>query len=270
MRSGSRPTGAPKRGRSPRVALGIIAVVAVLFSAVSVYSCLAGQRTERTNWGGFLGHHLARGLHFAVGTASAVVPVWLAGAALLFFRRKRDWRRAAGAKLLLLGLFVGLSLVSYLAGAGTAQDNFGGLAGANVARLLSVWLGFGAYFVAALLGYWGVVLWLRRGTRSDALQTVFVVSLGSLLDLFLGYFLGGHALLGPPAAAFAPAGRAGLAATGLLVRLLGRPGGLLVLVAAALLVLVVFTSVRLPEFGWLRSLVTGLLRRRPAPRVEAK
>jgi S-DNA-T family DNA segregation ATPase FtsK/SpoIIIE len=262
-----------RRSRSGRVAAGILVVVVVLFSAVSQISYVAGLTTTDSNWGGWLGCYLARGLDFALGRAGLAVPLLVALAALVAFSRGKQWRRTGAFGLLVLGLFAAGALLGYQTGSVSPQDNFGGWTGSALAGVLSWGLGLGAYALAALAMYWGFALWFRPSNRADLLQTAFILCIGLLVDLFLGY-CAGKVLVSTVRPGFRLAGELGSRGAVLLRQLLGGPGCLIALVAAALIVLVVFTSIRLPEFGWLYALVRRLVARvrgRSAPeRAETK
>lgn len=256
-----------RSGRRLATVTRILALIVVLFVAVSLGSFAAGLESPRTNYGGFLGAVVARGLFFLLGAAAVMVPV-LAGAALVTASvRSRAWRRFAAFGLLVLAVFVAASMLSRLAGLGTAEDNFGGWLGALAGSALLKGVGLGAYALVALLFYWGFALWFRGPRRQDWLQTAFILLVGLLLDLFLAYFLAGTAL----------AGAAGRSLSGWLKQLLGPAGCLIVLIGAGLVVLAVFTTVRLPELGWLRrgfgrlaAAVAGLLRRPARPRSRPR
>lgn len=267
MRSVSRSATGSRRGHSVRVALAILAVTVVLFLAMSIWSGLAGQDKPGTNWGGILGSYVAGWLRSGLGLMSAAVPVWLGVSALLLFPRKRRWRRCVAAGLVTLGLLAGFSLLTYQLGATGAVDNFGGWLGLQTARYAVKWLGFGAFALVVLLLFWGIVLWQRRGTRQDLMQTAFMLSLGLLFDLFAAYLQLPQIVAGGDVRSAGDLGKTVIVS---LARLLGRPGSLAVLVAAALIVLVVFASMRLPEFGWLREALTGLRRSQPKPRTDPR
>lgn len=227
----------------------ILSLIVVLFVAVSLVSFAAGLDSQSTNYGGFLGALLARGLFFLLGAAALVVPVLAAAALLTAISRERAWRRFAAFGLLVLGLYLAASMLSWLAGFRTAGENFGGWLGSLAGDgFLSV-IGLGAYALAALLLYWGFALWFRGPRRQDWLQTAFVLLVGLLLDLFLAYSFTGTEL----------AGIVGLSLNTWLKQLMGSVGCLIVLIGAALVVLAVFTTVRLPELGWLRRGIGSLL-----------
>lgn len=254
----SRPA---KRGRSSRVVPVVLVALVVLFMAVSLVSFFAGMDSPGTNWGGFLGHYLAFGLDAALGEASLVLPLLLTAGAVLALRGTKQWRRVWAFSLLVAGLYLGASLLSYQTGSHLPAGNFGGWLGVAVSAFLSHLLGLAAYVLTALAVYWGFVLWYRRPDGRGLLQTVFILCCGALLGLFLGYSAGGVRVPVGAKSGFPLAGGLGTGCAAGLRRLLGGPGSLIALVAIALIVLVVFTSFRLPEFGWLYSFVRRLLRR---------
>jgi len=232
--------------------------VVVLFTAVSLGSHILGLDTPTTNYGGFLGHYLAYGLWTALGKAAVIIPILGAVAWFMALTRRKGWRRFTGFGVIVLGLFLWANLVSFHTGAmpgDTVAENFGGWFGLVVVRLLSNWFGLAAYALVALLFYWGFVLWFRRPKPQDLLPTTFILLVGLFLDLFLGRVAAGVKL------GFPIAGGVGSAGAQALVRLLGRGGSVLVLIAGMIVLIAVFTTVRLPELGWLRRGVVGFVRR---------
>uniref|UniRef100_A0A7C4CDE5 DNA translocase FtsK n=1 Tax=candidate division WOR-3 bacterium TaxID=2052148 RepID=A0A7C4CDE5_UNCW3 len=254
-----------RAGRTSVTVTRILALIVVLFVAVSLGSFAFGLDSPTTNYGGFIGALVARGLFFALGAAAVLVPVFGGAALATAMARNREWRRLGAFGLLVLGLFLAASMLSRLGGFETAGDNFGGWLGALTSGVLLRGAGLGAYALSALLLYWGFVLWFVPPRRQDWLQTAFILLVGLLLDLFLAYFFAGTVL----------AGLAGMSLNAWLLRLLGPAGCLIVLIGAALVVLAVFTTVRLPELGWLRrgvarlaTAVVGFLRRPARPKPQ--
>jgi hypothetical protein len=253
----------PSSGRGTRVVVAIIIAVVILFTAVSVGSYVFGLNTPTTNYGGILGSYLARALYFALGKASLVIPVLLGAAALISIGRKRNWRGFASVCVLNAGLFTAGSLLDFHALAVSAETNFGGWTGLFLGRELSRLFGISAYALPALAVYWGFVMWFRAPLVRDLVQSTFIVLIGLFLELFVAYFGGPVYLSGPPGSrsGFPAAGTAGLGLCSGLKALLGPVGSLIALLAGVLIMIAVFTTVRLPEFGWLRAIVAALVNR---------
>src|SRR5512136_1063071 len=132
-------------------------------------------------------------------------------------------------------------------------------------------LGFGAYAIAALAMLWAVNIWLKRPGRPDLTQSGFILLVGLYLDLFLAYFGGRWSLFGPPPkpALYPIGGQAGLGIVHGLDKLIGPAGTLIFLLGTSLMVVALFTKLRVPELGWLRRLfgaVFARAKREPEPK----
>ncbi|MEO0080280.1 MAG: DNA translocase FtsK 4TM domain-containing protein [candidate division WOR-3 bacterium] len=248
------------KGREQTTALvtKIALLVVLLFAAVSLGSYLLGQKTVGTNYGGILGHYLALGLWTGLGWAAVMVPILGLVAWFIALGRKRGWRRFAGFGLIILGIFLWASLVSFQTGAQLVDGNFGGWLGATLARYLSAWFGLAGYTLVALFGYWGFALWFRRPKRQDILQSGFILLLGLIFDILLGQLF-----------PYPAAGSTGTSLARFLKELFGGPGSLILLFALLAVLLAVWITVCWPRlslgevlrFGWLQNGLTALIKR---------
>ncbi|MBN2538176.1 DNA translocase FtsK 4TM domain-containing protein, partial [candidate division WOR-3 bacterium] len=252
----TRKTPAKKNDRTPRVVIAILLTVLILFVLLSLGCWVAGLRSPHTNYCGWLGHWIAFGLHYALGQAAFVLPVFGAAAALLSRLRQPPWRRFAAFGALTAALLLAAMLLSYQSGSPTPLDNFGGWLGAAVGRALSGLLGLGAWVVPALALVWAAAAWRGQyARRGNFVLSAFILLLGLLVIVFAGYAAPDRPIVPGPGPAFTAPGSAGKALTGALRDLLGTVGTLIVLIAAALLFIALFTTIELrsPE-GLLRRL----------------
>ncbi|MFO7650238.1 MAG: DNA translocase FtsK 4TM domain-containing protein, partial [bacterium] len=266
---------APARKTGSRTGQRVLAIalaVLVLFVTASLVFWFAGQRSGETSYCGPLGHWIAAGLTVAFGFAAVFVPVLAGFAAWLVLARGRGARPIAGIALWLLAAFVTFALLEYQAALHPVPA-LTGVSGKFVGGGLTALLGFGAWTLVAVLLIWGLNIRLRARLRDDLLETLFVLLIGLLIDLFLAYFFQ-PLRLGGLAGDYSPGGIAGVALVGLLTGLVGKAGTLFVIIGCTLIVIAVFTTVRVPELGWLRRIferlfawVRGLFRRR-TPRTE--
>ena len=262
--------------RSTGVILAILITVIILFTAVSVGSYIFGLTEPTANYGGIVGAYLARALCFALGKGSLLIPILLGAIAILAISRKPNWRRFASVCLLVLGLFAGGSLFDFHAGSVTSHSNLGGWAGVLLARYLSALFGLSAYALPALVVYWGFATWFRAPQARDGVQSAFILLIGLFSELFLAWFVPGLVLGAAPRGSFPAAGQIGLGLCSGLRALLGPVGSLIALVAGVLIMVAVFTTIRLPELGWLRTAIINIINRlrgiaaRPAVPAQAK
>ncbi len=256
------------RSRSPRVILGVIAVVVILFTLLGLGSWLLGLKNPDTNYGGYLGYILGSALGGTLGWMSILVPLLVATAAVLSLRRKPSWRGFWGLCLLAVGTFIAAGLLSFHIGSPFAAGNLGGRFGAFLGDLFSRCFGFGAYALPSLAILWGASLLARRPVKTVLAHSVFVIMLGLFLELFLACFAAGMVWSHAPATGigFPVAGAVGLSVVGVLQSLLGNAGTLIVLIAGFVILLAVFITIPLPPPGKSVSLLRRLfssLRRRP-------
>jgi len=252
------------------VAIILAAAIAVLFTFASLFFHYFVNRPVSTNYCGPLGYWLASGLDILFGWFSLMGPVLVAMLGILYLRRGKSWRPFTGTLVWTFCLFTLASLMAYQF---RSQHNLGGVVGGWYAGVLLMGLGFGAYAIAALAVPWALNIWLRRPVRPDLAQSGFILLLGLYLDLFLSYFGGRWSLPGPlprpGRLAWEPlyplGGKAGLGIVHGLQKLIGPVGTLILLVGTFLMVLALFTKLRVPELGWLRAIVAGLFAR---PRHE--
>jgi S-DNA-T family DNA segregation ATPase FtsK/SpoIIIE len=269
--------GTPNRGA--RVAIILAAAIVVLFTFASLIFHYFVNRPQETNYCGPLGYWLARGLDTVLGWFSLLGPVLLALLGILYLRRRKAWRPFTGALFWTAGLFTFTALASYQS---QMQHNLGGAVGGWSAGVLLIVLGFGAYAIAALEILWGLNIWAKRPVRPDVTQSWFILLLGLYLDLFLAYFGGRWSLPGPlsrqalqaqdhlPWAPLYPlGGKAGLGLVHGLEHLIGPAGTLILLIGTFLMALALFTKLRVPELGWLRTIFVQLFARRE-PQPEQK
>jgi DNA segregation ATPase FtsK/SpoIIIE-like protein len=244
--------------RGARVALIIAAAIVILFTFASLFFHYFVNRPQSTNYCGPLGYWLARGLDKVFGKASLFLPIVLALLGLLGLRHGRGWRPLTAGFVWLAGLYTLVGLLSYQLHLG---GNLTGIVGRWFSGGLALGLGFGAYSIAALAAPWGLNLLRKRPVAKDLAQTGFIVLLGLYLDLFLAYFAGRWSLFGPPpsSALYPLGGKAGLGLVHGLEKLIGPAGTLIFLIGTFLMVLALFTRLRVPELGWLRRLVAALV-----------
>ncbi len=247
-----------RSGRSGRIALVIAVSIIILFTFAALFFHYFVNRPPSTNYCGPLGYWLARGLDKVFGWFSLLGPVLLAMLGVLYLRRGKAWRPFTGALVWTAGLFALASLLSYQF---QMRANLAGAVGNWSSGLLLTGLGFGAYAIAALAVPWGLNIWLKRPARPDVTQSGFILLLGLYLDLFLAYFAGRWALLGPPprSAMYPLGGKAGLGIVHSFEKLIGPAGTLIFLIGTFLIILALFTRLRVPELGWLRKLAVGFI-----------
>jgi S-DNA-T family DNA segregation ATPase FtsK/SpoIIIE len=243
---------APNRGA--RAALVIAAAIVVLFTFASL---IFHYFVKSPNYCGPLGHWVACGLDAAFGVTSLLLPILLALFGLLLLRRGKGWRPLSAALAWLLGFCL---LVAVLAYQLQSRGNPAGSVGKWLAGGLLMGIGFGTYAVVALAIPWGLNLLRKRSVTKDVTQSGFILLMGLYLDLFLAYFGGRWSLTGPPpeAVPYPIGGKAGLGLIHGLEKLIGPAGTLIFLIGTFLMVLALFTKLRVPELGWLRALFAAL------------
>jgi DNA segregation ATPase FtsK/SpoIIIE-like protein len=263
-----RTPGRRSPNRGARAALAIAVAIVVLFTFASLIFHYFVNRPQSTNYCGPLGYWLARGLDTVFGWFSLLGPVLLAMLGVIYLRRGKSWRPFTGALVWTTCLFTLAALVSYQC---RMQHNLAGVIGGWSAGLLLMGLGFGAYTVVALAVPWGLNIWLKRPVRPDVTQSFFILLLGLYLVMFLACFCGRWSLPGPlprqalqaqghlPWAPLYPlGGKAGLGLVHGLERLIGPVGTLILLIGTFLMVLALFTKLKVPELGWLRAIFAAL------------
>jgi DNA segregation ATPase FtsK/SpoIIIE, S-DNA-T family len=263
-------SGKRSQNRGTRAALVIAAAIVVLFTFASLFFHYFINRPQSTNYCGPLGYWIACGLDAAFGWFSMLGPILVAMLGILYLRRGKSWRPFTGALVWSACLFLFAALASYQF---RAEHNLGGAVGGWLAGLLLMGLGFGSYALAGLAMVWGVNIWLKRPGKPDLAQSGFILLIGLYLDLFLAYFGGRWSLFGPaPKSVLYPiGGKAGLGIVHGLEKLIGPAGTLIFLIGTSLIVVALFTKLRVPELGWLRAIFTALFAHgegRPEP--EAK
>ena len=253
-----RTPGKEKSNRGARIALIIAAAIVILFTFASLFFHYFVNRPPSTNYCGPLGYWLARGLDKVFGKASLFLPIVLALLGLVALRRGKGWRPLTAGLVWLAGLYTLAGLLSYQLHLG---GNLTGIVGRWVAGGLALGLGFGAYAIALLAAPWGLNLLGKRPAAKDLAQSGFIVLLGLYLDLFLAYFAGRWSLLGPPpkSVMYPLGGKAGMGIVHGFEKLIGPAGTLIFLIGTFLMVLALFTKLRVPELGWLRKLVATLM-----------
>jgi hypothetical protein len=263
-----RASGKKKSGRGTRAALVIAAALVVVFTFASLVFHYFVNRPQNANYCGPLGYWLACGLDRVFGWFSLLGPVLVALFGVLYLRRGKTWRPFTGALVWSICLFTFASLASHQF---RMQHNLGGIVGNWAGGLLLMGLGFGAYALAALAMLWGQNVWRKRPAGPDMTQSGFVLLLGLYLDLFLAYFGGRWSLPGPPPKSllYPLGGKAGLGIVHGIEKLVGPAGTLIFLIGTFLMVLALFTKLRVPELGWLRTIIAGLFTR-PERKPEEK
>jgi len=261
--STKRKNGSSNRGA--RVALVIAAAIVILFTFASLVFHYFVNRPASTNYCGPLGGKVGLGLDKPFGKSSLLIPVVLTLLGLLYLLRGKGWRRLSAGLAWLAGLYLLAALLAY-------QLHRGGSLTGAVGRWLAAGLlagtGFGVYAVVALAVPWGLNLLKKRPLAKDSAQSGFILLMGLYLDLFLAYFAGRWSLPGPPpkSALYPLGGKVGLGIIHGLQRFIGPAGTLILLIGTFLIVLALFTRLRVPELGWLRGLVASL---KPKPKTEA-
>jgi S-DNA-T family DNA segregation ATPase FtsK/SpoIIIE len=268
MPATKRTSGKRSRNRGTRAALTIAAAIVVLFTFASLVFHYFVNRPASTNYCGPLGYWLAQGLDKTFGWFSLLGPILVAMLGILYLRRGKSWRPFTGALVWSLGLFTLASILSYQV---HLQRNIGGVVGNWFGGLLVMGFGFGAYAIAAIAAPWGLNIWLKRPVGKDLAQTGFIILMGLYLDLFLAYFGGRWSLFGPPpeSTLYPLGGKAGLGIVHGLGHLIGPAGTLILLIGTLLMVLALFTKLRVPELGWLRAIFTAIFARaegKPEPK----
>ena len=207
---------------------------------------------------------MARGLDVAFGVTSLFLPIVLALVGLLVLRRGKGWRPLSAALAWLLGFCLLVALLAYQL---HSSGDPAGAVGKWLAGGLLMGLGFGAYAVVALAVPWGLNLLQKRSVAKDVTQSGFILLMGLYLNLFLAYFGGRWSLSGPPpqSAPYPLGGKAGLGIVRGLQQLIGPVGTLILLIGTFLMVLALFTKLKVPELGWLRALFAGA-KREPEPK----
>jgi len=252
-----RASGKGKQSRGTRAALAIAAAIVVLFAFASLAFHYFVNRPQSANYCGPLGYWLAHGLDVLFGWSSLFGPVLLAMLGILYLRRGKSWRAFTGALVWAVCLSLLAALVSYQV---RLQPNLAGVFGGWLAGMLLLGFGFGAYTVVALAMLWGQNIWRKRRAVPDLTQSGFVLLFGLYLDLFLAFFGGRWSLFGPPpeSVLYPISGKAGLGIVHGLERLIGPAGTLILLIGTSLMLLALFTKLRVPELGWLRAIFAAL------------
>jgi len=263
-----RTSGKRQPSRGVRAALIIAAAIVVLFTFASLVFHYFVNRPASANYCGPLGYWVARGLDVAFGVTSLFLPIVLALCGLLVLRRGKGWRPLSAALAWLLGFCLLVALLAYQL---HSNGNPAGTVGKWLAGGLLVGVGFGTYAVVALAVPWGLNLLRKRSVAKDVTQSGFILLLGLYLDLFLAYFGGRWSLFGPPpqSAMYPLGGKAGLGIVHGLEQLIGPVGTLILLIGTFLIVLALFTKLRVPELSWLRALFAALFagaKRQPEPK----
>jgi len=261
----------PKKARSDRgarIALIIAAAIIILFTFASLIFHYFVNRPPSTNYCGPLGYWLARNMDRTFGKASLFVPIVLALLGLLYLRRGKGWRPFSAGFVWLSGLYLLVALLSYQL---HLRGNLTGAVGDSLAGELLIWLGFGTYAIVAFAIPWGMTLLRKRPLAKDITQSGFILLLGLYLDLFLACFGGRWSLFGPPPklVLYPLGGKVGLEIVRGFEKLIGPAGTIILLIGTFLMVLALFTKLRVPELGWLRRLVAALFaraRREPEPK----
>jgi len=243
---------APNRGA--RAALVIAAAIVVLFTFASL---IFHYFVKSPNYCGPLGHWVAGGLDVAFGVTSLLLPILLALFGLLVLRRGKGWRPLSAALAWLLGLCLFIAVLAHQL---QSRGNPAGSVGEWLAGGLLMGIGFGTYAIVALAIPWGLNLLQKRSVTKDVTQSGFILLMGLYLDLFLAYFGGRWSLPGPPPhfTLYPLGGKAGLGLVHGLKQLIGPAGTLIFLIGTFLMVLALFTKLRVPELGWLRALFAAL------------
>lgn len=166
----------------------VIAAGIILFVTISLFSFIAGKNSPKTNYGGVAGYNISRVLTYLFGVMSILIPIFLATALVLKFMKKKEWRRFTGFGILAFTVFLGAGILSRYAGLKTAEDNFCGLLGFTLSKLLLSLFGLGSLAFISLGFYWGFTLWFRRTKRVDFSRSMFILFFGLLFELFLAYF----------------------------------------------------------------------------------
>jgi hypothetical protein len=268
MPATKRTSGKRSRNRGTRAALTIATAIVVLFTFASLVFHYFVPRTA--NYCGPLGDVLAKGLDKVFGWFSLLGAILVALLGILYLRRGKSWRPFTGTLVWSSGLFTLASLLSYQV---HLQRNLGGVVGNWFGGLLVMGFGFGAYAFAAIAVPWGLNIWLKRPAGKDLAQTGFILLVGLYLDLFLAYFGGRWSLFGPPPESklYPIGGKAGMGIIHGLGHLIGPAGTLILLIGTLLMVLALFTKLRVPELGWLRAIFTAIFAHGEGkPEPEAK
>ncbi|MGQ9708096.1 MAG: DNA translocase FtsK [bacterium] len=166
----------------PGFFIRVVAVAAVLFTALSLVLLLLGKET------GSVGHLLAAGLFYLFGWMSILFVIVAGAAVALWLADSGRWRHFLGFSLLCLAVFLFAGLLSFYSGLKSPEDNFGGWSGAALAWNLTGLFGIGTLALIALGFYWGFVLWFRRVRGKDIFWSVIILVYGFLLQLFLAHF----------------------------------------------------------------------------------
>jgi DNA segregation ATPase FtsK/SpoIIIE, S-DNA-T family len=267
MPATKRTSGKRSQNRGTRAALTIAAAIVVLFTFASL---VFHYFVKSPNYCGPLGHWLAHGLDTVFGWFSLLGPILVAMLGIMYLRRGKSWRPFTGTLVWCLGLFTLASLLSYQV---HLQRNLGGVVGGWFGGLLVMGFGFGAYAFAAIAAPWGLNIWLKRPAGKDLAQTGFIILMGLYLDLFLAYFGGRWSLFGPPPnpKLYPLGGKAGLGIVHGIERLMGPVGTLIFLLGTCLMVIALFTKLKVPELGWLRAIFAALFTHGEGkPEPEAK
>ncbi|MFO7676255.1 MAG: DNA translocase FtsK 4TM domain-containing protein [bacterium] len=266
-----KPHRASKSGRrAARVVGTILAIVLLVFVLASLVTWLATPDVPCDDTVGTWGQLLGSRVFTAFGWPSFAFALAAGGALALSLLRHKPWRRFASLCMLSAGVMVAACLLSWQTGATLPADNFGGWLGAALAGALSGLLGLGGHVVPALLFIWGRQLWLREPRpKSGLAESGLALLAGLFLVLFIGQFAL-DALWHPgPGLGYAPAGNAGRMLTGLLHRLIGAYGTLLLILAGLAVSIILITDIRLHFLGALfRRLLAGRAARPAAPAVS--
>lgn len=165
----------------------------------------------------------------------------------LFGRLGREhWSEVSGILIIIFALWTLLSLLGY-----------GGSIGNEISYGLKCWIGYVAYMLVLIIGYWGVNLFIsiKRGILSGILGTISLI-------------IGGLLLFGIPAEPRLTSGLLGEGLNNLLKKWLGSPG--LILSGFVFFLLGIMLSAEMTFSFMLRSLFNAFKRKKETERVKKK
>ncbi|MGQ9609207.1 MAG: DNA translocase FtsK 4TM domain-containing protein [bacterium] len=165
----------------------------------------------------------------------------------LFGRLGREhWNEVSGILIIIFALWTLLSLLGY-----------GGSIGNEISYGLKCWIGYVAYMLVLIIGYWGVNLFIsiKRGILSGILGTISLIISGLLL-------------FGIPAEPRSTSGLLGESLNNLLKKWLGSPG--LILSGFVFFLLGIMLSAEMTFSFMLRSLFNAFKRKKEIEHAKKK
>lgn len=254
-----------------KIVISILIFLLIVFILISLISYHMGKKTLTDNWGGFIGSHLSLGLIYILGYCVYLIPL----IALLFtineLIKDRFRQFVLPSVIWFLGIFLFSSTISFSIGRISYVNNYGGLIGSWLARLLLTQLGiFLTYFISLFLLYSLVPLIRNPKKRRTYLRDgLFIFLLIVLVQMLIARIKPNAYWLPGKITAISVTGNITTAFTNWFRYLTGDLGSLIVIICALIIVFLFFAH--FPLFQLIKSifrlLADGIKKLRPEKRT---